>query len=108
MGIYDPAYNDGCGGRGTSHEITTFAAGCIGRWWLMRRPKRYAGAKRLLIQADAKESFTTASGNGRSPCRSWVDEFDLVITVTHYPPRSSKRNPIHHRMFSLISGNWAG
>ena len=37
-----------------------------------------------------------------------ADEFDLVITVTHYPPGASKWNPIDHRMFSLISGNWAG
>ena len=37
-----------------------------------------------------------------------ADEFDLAITVTHYPPGASKWNPIDHRMFSLISANWAG
>ena len=37
-----------------------------------------------------------------------ADEFGLIITVTHYPPGASKWNPIDHRMFSLISGNWAG
>ena len=36
-----------------------------------------------------------------------ADEFDLVITVTHYPPGASW-NPIDHRRFSLISGSWAG
>ena len=37
-----------------------------------------------------------------------ADEFGLILTVTHYPPGASKWNPIEHRMFSLISGNWAG
>lgn len=37
-----------------------------------------------------------------------ADEFDLIITVTHYPPGASKWNPIDHRMFSLISDNWSG
>ena len=34
--------------------------------------------------------------------------FPWIITVTHYPPGASKWNPIDHRMFSLISANWAG
>jgi hypothetical protein len=37
-----------------------------------------------------------------------ADEFALIITVTHYPAGASKWNPIEHRMFSPISGNWAG
>ena len=37
-----------------------------------------------------------------------ADEFGLIITVTHYPSGASKWNPIDHRMFSLISDNWAG
>jgi DDE family transposase len=62
----------------------------------------------LLIEADA---------GGANGCRKWewkvalqglADEFGLIITVTHYPPGASKWNPIDHRMFSLISGNWSG
>ena len=37
-----------------------------------------------------------------------ADEFGLIITVTHYLAGASKWNPIDHRMFGLISGNWAG
>jgi len=37
-----------------------------------------------------------------------ADELGLIITVMHYPPGASKWNLIEHRMFSLISGNWAG
>jgi hypothetical protein len=37
-----------------------------------------------------------------------ADETGRIIVVTHYPPGASKWNPIEHRMFSAISGNWAG
>ena len=33
---------------------------------------------------------------------------ELTVTVMHYPPGASKWNLIEHRMFSLISENWAG
>jgi Rhodopirellula transposase DDE domain len=37
-----------------------------------------------------------------------ADEFGLTIAVTPSPTGASKWNPIDHRMFSLISGTWAG
>jgi hypothetical protein len=37
-----------------------------------------------------------------------ADEFGLTITVGHFPPGASKWNLIEHRMFNLISANWAG
>jgi Rhodopirellula transposase DDE domain len=107
-GIYDQAFDDGLVVVGTSHETPWFAVAAIRRWWLEVGRWRYAGKKRLLIQAD---------GGGANDSRKWAwkvalqglaDEFGLIIAVTHYPPGASKWNPIDHRMFSLISGNWAG
>jgi Rhodopirellula transposase DDE domain len=107
-GIYDVAFDDGLVVVGTSHETPSFAVAAIRRWWLEVGRRRYAGKRRLLIEADA---------GGANGCRKWewkvalqglADEFGLIITVTHYPPGASKWNPIDHRMFSLISGNWSG
>jgi Rhodopirellula transposase DDE domain len=107
-GVYDVAHNDGLVVVGTSHDTPCFAVSCIRRWWLKIGRERYPGVPRLLIEAD---------GGGSNDCRKWgwkialqdlANEFDLVITVTHYPPGASKWNPIDHRMFSLISGNWRG
>jgi transposase len=107
-GIYDLANNDGYVVVGTSHETGTFAVATIRRWWLAVGRYRYPQQRRLLIEADA---------GGANDCRKWewklglqalADEFGLTITVTHYPTGASKWNPIDHRMFSLISGNWAG
>ena len=36
------------------------------------------------------------------------DRFGITVTECHYPPGTSKWNPIEHRLFSEISKNWAG
>ena len=107
-GIYDPAYNAGLVVVGTLARDTNIRRGVYRRWWLMRGRKRYAGAKHLLIQADAGGANDYREWEWKVALQKLADEFDLVITVTHYPPGASKWNPIDHRMFSLISGNWAG
>jgi hypothetical protein len=108
FGIYDVARNAGYVVIGTSHETAAFAVAAIRRWWLEVGLRYYTGMNRLLIQAD---------GGGANNGRTWAwkvalqglaDEFGLIITVMHYPPGASKWNPIEHRMFSLISENWAG
>ena len=71
--------------------------------------KEYADPRRLLILADG------GGGNGVR-CRAWkmflqtrlADRYKLPITVCHYPPGTSKWNPIEHRLFSEISKNWKG
>ena len=37
-----------------------------------------------------------------------ADRYGLEVTVCHYPPGTSKWNPIEHRLFSQISITWAG
>jgi hypothetical protein len=37
-----------------------------------------------------------------------ANEVMKAIYVCHYPPGTSKWNPIEHRMFSEISDNWRG
>jgi len=107
-GIYDLQQNAGFMEVGVSHETAEFAAMAIRRWLLKIGSVHYKNCSGLLIQADA---------GGANACDSWLwkvelqklaDEFQLAITVTHYPPGASKWNWIEHRMFSVISQNWAG
>jgi hypothetical protein len=107
-GIYDEGRNRGYVVVGTSHETAEFTVAAIRSWWLDVGRRGYAPARRLAIEADC------GGGNGN---RLWAwkvglqrlaDEFGLTITVGHLPPGASKWNPIEHRMFSLISANWAG
>jgi hypothetical protein len=107
-GIYDVAHNDGFVVVGTSHETPAFACASIRHWWLRVGRPRYPQAQRLLIEADCGGANDYRKWEWKVGLQRLADEFDLAITVTHYPPGASKWNPIDHRMFSLISGNWAG
>lgn len=107
-GIYDLGHNEGFVVVGTSHETPAFAIAAVRVWWLQVGQHRYRRKHELLIQAD---------GGGANGHRCWLwkwglqqlaDEFQMTITVTHYPTGASKWNPIEHRLFSRISANWAG
>jgi hypothetical protein len=107
-GIYDIQHNQGLVAVGVSHETAEFAIAAIRHWWLNGRGAYYKNCTDLLLQADS---------GGANACDSWLwkvelqklaNEFQLAITVTHYPPGASKWNLIEHRMFSVISQNWTG
>jgi len=106
-GIYDIGRNCGFVSIGTSRNTSEFAVAAIRIWWLSVCSTTYPNQQHLLIEADS------GTPNGRRQ-RLWkfclqqfANEFNLTITVTHFPTGASKWNPIEHRMFSLISGNWA-
>ena len=107
-GIYDLAHNAGYIVVGTSHETPAFAAAAIRSWWLQVGRHAFPDSHAVLIQADS-------GGANGNRCWLWklglqhlADEFDLTITVTHYPTGASKWNAVEHRLFSPVSGNWAG
>jgi len=65
-------------------------------------------ARSLLITADG-------GGSNGSRVRLWKWELQrlatkigLSITVSHFPPGTSKWNKIEHRLFSYITRNWRG
>jgi hypothetical protein len=106
-GIYDLTRNEGFVSVGTSRDTSQFAVDSIGMWWLKAGSSHYPDADRLLILADC-------GGSNGYRTRLWkyqlqlafCDRFKLEVKVCHYPPGSSKWNPIEHRMFSFISSNW--
>jgi hypothetical protein len=107
-GIYDIQANRGSVFVGASHDTPQFAVSSIEKWWRYDGRRRYAEANELLILADC-------GGSNGYRCRAWKHELQqfsnrhrIEITVSHYPPGTSKWNPIEHRLFSVISKNWAG
>lgn len=107
-GIYDLAHNEGLVVVGTSQETGTFIVAAIRRWWVTRGHSRYPGARQLLIEVDCGGANDHRKWEWKIALQHLADEFQLTITVTHFPPGASKWNPIEHRMFSLINANWAG
>jgi Rhodopirellula transposase DDE domain len=107
-GIYDVANDEGWVSVGDVADTAEFAVESIRRWWNQMGRERFPDAERLLVTADA-------GGSNGYRVRAWkvelarlAAETDLRITVSHYPPGTSKWNRIEHRMFSFITMNWRG
>ena len=108
-GLYDTQANRGHVYIGTSHDTPAFSVTALAQWWSRSGRRCYPHTKRLLILADS-------GGSNGARTRAWKYElqtrvcnrFGLTLTVCHYPPGTSKWNPIEHRLFSEISKNWAG
>lgn len=107
-GIYDLAANTGWVSVGSDHDTVTFAVATLRRWWSMVGRPSYPKARRLLVCADS-------GGSNGYRVRLWklelgrlAAETGLAVTVSHFPPGTSKFNKIEHRLFSHISMNWRG
>jgi len=107
-GIDDLSQNKGFVCLGTTRDTSEFAVDSIRAWWLKVGLAHYPYADRILILADC-------GGSNGYRTRLWkhrlqlvfCNQFNIEVKVCHYPPGSSKWNPIEHRMFSFISSNWA-
>ena len=107
-GVYDMTANAGWVNVGTDADTGAFAVESIRRWWQKIGQAAYPHATRLLITADA-------GGSNGSRLRLWkvelarlAQELGLQISVSHFPPGTSKWNRIEHRLFAQISMNWRG
>ncbi len=108
-GSYDSQANRGHLFVGTSHDTAEFAGDARALWWKREGHDRSPCADRILILADCGGS----NGNRIAAWKCALQEklsnpFGLSVTVAHYPPGTSKWNPIEHRLFSEVSKNGAG
>ena len=108
-GIYDVVHNQGFVYVGTSGDTAEFAVDAIVRWFERKDRPTFKNERKLLILCDG-------GGRNGSRVRNWkrqlqqqlAERFGLEVMVCHYPPGTSKWNPIEHRLFSFVSLNWAG
>jgi hypothetical protein len=106
-GVYDPERNEGHVCVTTSSDTADLAVDAVNDWWRLSR-RHYPQAKRLLIEADSGGSNAARSRRYKKCLQDFADQSGLEITVCHYPPGTSKWNPIEHRLFSQIAATWAG
>ena len=107
-GIYDFCRNEGFVCVGTSRDTAEFAVDAIREWWQKAGSVHYPDASHILILADC-------GGSNGYRTRLWKHQLQkaicrrhkICVKVCHYPPGTSKWNPIEHKMFSFISNNWA-
>jgi len=107
-GIYDIAANQGYVNVGIDHDTAEFAVGSITRWWQKMGVKRYPDASEILIVADGGGSNSSRSRLWKKSLQNFANKTGLKISVSHFPPGTSKWNKIEHCMFSFITMNWRG
>jgi Rhodopirellula transposase DDE domain len=107
-GVYDLQRNEGWVSVGIDHDTASFAVSAIRRWWRLMGRHVYAGARTLLITADAGGSNGSRLRLWKWELQKFANHTGLTITVCHFPPGTSKWNKIEHRLFSHIAMNWRG
>jgi hypothetical protein len=107
-GVYDLAHNTGWVSVGTDHDTPAFAVRSIARWWRQMGKRTYPEARELLITADAGGSNSARSRLWKIELQRFATRTGLTISVSHFPPGTSKWNKIEHRLFCHITENWRG
>ena len=107
-GVYDVRDDRAVVNVGISHDTAEFAVESIRRWWRLAGRQRYGSARRLLICADGGGSNSSRTRAWKANLLELAEGIGIPITVSHYPPGTSKWNRIEHRLFSFISLTWKG
>ena len=107
-GVYDVGAKQGFVNVGTDHDTPLFAVHSLNRWWELLGKPSYPDATELYITADSGGSNSKVSSVWKAQLQQFADDTGVTVHVSHFPPGTSKWNPIEHRLFSFISLNWRG
>ena len=107
-GVYDIARNVGWVNVGVDHDTPAFAVRSIAEWWRVMGRRAYPDATELLITADGGGSNSSRARLWKIELQQFADRTGLAISVSHFPPGTSKWNKIEHRLFCHITENWRG
>lgn len=102
-GLYDITRNIGYLTIGTSHDTAEFACACIRRWWLTYGRVDYPDAQEILLLCDCGGSNNARHYLFKQELQTLADELGIAIRIAHYPPYTSKYNPIEHRLFPHVT-----
>jgi hypothetical protein len=107
-GVYDMTQNCGWVSVGLDHDTAEFAVATVRQWWQRMGRKMYSEARQLLINADGGGSNGSRSRLWKVELQRFSDATGLEVSVSHFPPGTSKWNKIEHCLFCHISANWRG
>lgn len=102
-GLYDLKLNTGYLHIGTSHDTGEFACDAIRAWWLNHGQHHYSTATSILLLCDGGGSNSSRQYLFKQDLQRLVNELKLEIRIAHYPPYTSKYNPIEHRLFPHLT-----
>ncbi len=102
-GLYDIKLNIGYITIGLSHDTSEFACDCIFQWWHRYGKKNYSKASSILLLCDAGGSNNAKHYIFKEHLQRLVEKIGIEIRISHFPPYTSKYNPIEHKLFPHIS-----
>jgi Rhodopirellula transposase DDE domain len=107
-GLYDLKHNLGYVHLGMSHDTSAFACDCLKDWWERFGRALYPAARTIVVLCDGGGSNPADNSNGvahlfKSELQRLADGIGLEIRLAHYPPYTSKYNPIEHRLFPHLT-----
>ncbi len=88
---------------GTSDDTSEFACDSIRHWWVNYGSILYPFATSILLLCDGEGSNSSRSYLFKEALCQLSQELGIEIRIAHYPPYTSKYNPIEHRLFPHIT-----
>ena len=102
-GIYDICQNHGYINLGISKDTSEFACDSIHHWWYNEGQYLYPQATSMLALCDGGGSNNAHHNIFKEDLQKLADQIGIEIRIAHYPPYTSKYNPIEHRLFPHVT-----
>jgi Rhodopirellula transposase DDE domain len=107
-GIFDLQKNKAFISIGSSSETAAFIVDNL-RWWYFEYGIHdYPDARNLLLLCDSGGGNSYRHHAFKKELQALAREIGIDIIVSHYPPYSSKWNPIEHRLFCHVHQAMSG
>ncbi len=101
--VYDQARNEAYVTVGTSRDTSEFACDSLRHWWYNYGILYYANATSILMRMDGGGSNSSRHYIFKQDLQALATEIGVEIRVAHYPPYTSKWNPVEHKAFPHIT-----
>lgn len=102
-GIYDLKRKTGYLTIGISHNTSQFACDCLFTWWQSYGKHLYPHATSILLLCDSGGSNSVKSYIFKEGIQLLANKIGVEIRCCHFPPYSSKHNPIEHLLFPHVA-----
>jgi hypothetical protein len=107
-GVYDVHANVGFMTLGTSRETCAFVCDAFVLAWTVLFRAMYPDATEVIVLCDCGGANAARSLRFKEDVIELSRRLGLRVRIAHYPPYTSKWNPIEHRLFSQVERAWSG
>lgn len=107
-GIYDLQQHEAYISIGNSHETAEFIADNLRWWWEHYGIHHYPDARTILILCDAGGANSYRHYAFKKHMLLLARQIGVDFVISHYPPYSSKWNPIEHQVFPHLHRSMQG